>query len=75
MHQGADSGSRTRDKRLETSYVTTTPYPHDVIICPRSLSSLSESVFQLPICEKAEQRVELCHQYQMPVVIEVVVDC
>ena len=49
MHQGADSGSRTRDKRLETSYVTTTPYPHDVNICPSNLSSLSESVFQLPI--------------------------
>ena len=48
-HQGADSGSRTRDKRLETSYVTTTPYPHDVNNCPRSLSSLSESVYQLPI--------------------------
>ena len=75
MHQGADSGSRTRDKRLETSYVTTTPYPHDVNICPSNLSSLSESVFQLPISEKAEQRVELFHQRQMPVVIEVVVDC
>ena len=48
-HQGADSGSRTRDKRLETSYVATTPYPLDVLFLPSSLSSLSESVFQLPI--------------------------
>ena len=53
MYRGADSGSRTRDKRLETSYVTTTPYPHDVMFSPRSLSSLSESVVQSQIKHEA----------------------
>ena len=59
MYRGADSGSRTRDKRLETSYVTTTPYPHDVMFSPRSLSSLSESVVQSQIKHEAVVVAEL----------------
>ncbi len=78
MHQGADSGSRTRDKRLETSYVTTTPYPHDVNICPRRLSSLSESVFQLPITAseaEAVEGVEPVHLHQTLVAVAEGMDC
>ena len=63
-HRGADSGSRTRDKRLETSYVTTTPYPHDVMFMPRSLSSLSESVVHSQIKFEVEEEGVLDHSYR-----------
>lgn len=44
---GADRGSRTPGKRLETSYDTTSPYP--LVIRSKSHSSLSDSVFYLPM--------------------------